>query len=148
MAITVAGNFLLTWEQMLIDGAGESMEAEDNKEMLVLDTYTPNFDTHADRADVTNEVAGTNYTAGGVAVTTTELTIATGTLTFDMADTVYTNVTIASVMAGVYYFNVGTAATDLLLILQDFVTAAGATAADFTIQHAGAGVATYDLTPP
>lgn len=147
MAITAAGNFLLTWEQMLIAGTTESIEAEDNKELLVLDTYTPNFDTHADRADVTNEVAGTNYTAGGVAVTTTELTIATGTLTLDFDDTLYVNVTIANVMAGVYYFNVGSAATDLLLILQDFETAASATAANFTIQHSGTGVATWDLTP-
>lgn len=29
-------------------------------------TYVPNYDTHAFKSDLTNEVTGTNYTAGGV----------------------------------------------------------------------------------
>jgi hypothetical protein len=37
------------------------------KAMLVTSTYTPNKDTHEFRDDVTNEVSGTGYTAGGVA---------------------------------------------------------------------------------
>jgi hypothetical protein len=36
------------------------------KAMLVTSSYTPNKDTHDKRDDVTNEVAGTGYTAGGV----------------------------------------------------------------------------------
>mgnify|MGYP000402675218 CR=1 FL=1 len=36
--------------------------------MLVTSTYTPNKDTHTKRSDVTNEVTGTGYTAGGMAV--------------------------------------------------------------------------------
>jgi hypothetical protein len=139
--------FLLTSEKMKIDTAGQSMEAETHKELLVTDTYTPDFNLHDFRDDITNEVTGTGYTAGGVTVTGTELTIATGTLTFDMVDTVYTTVTISNAMAGIFYFNVGTAATDQLLLLQDFVTAASATAANFTIQHAAGGVATWDETP-
>ncbi len=39
------------------------------KVMLCTATYTPNNDTHAYKSDVTNEVVGTGYTAGGVAVT-------------------------------------------------------------------------------
>lgn len=147
MAVTAAGWFGLTLEKMMIDTAAQSMEAETHKELMTTDTYTPDFTVHDFRADVTNEVAGANYTAGGVTVTTTEITLATGTLTFDMADTVYTNVTVADAMAGVFYFNVGSAATDQLLILQDFVTAASATAANFTIQHSGTGVGTIDFTP-
>jgi hypothetical protein len=37
------------------------------KAMLVTSSYTPNKDTHEFRDDVTNEVSGTGYTAGGVA---------------------------------------------------------------------------------
>jgi hypothetical protein len=37
------------------------------KAMLVTSTYAPNKDTHDFRDDVTNEVTGTGYTAGGVA---------------------------------------------------------------------------------
>ena len=147
MAITAAGLYGLTLEKMFIDTLAQSAEAETHKELLVLDTYTPNYDTHDFRDDVTNEVTGTNYTAGGVAITTTEVTVATGTLTFDAADTVYANVTVSNVMAGVVYFNVGTAATDPLFVLQDFVTAVSATAAAFTIQHSATGIFTLDFTP-
>lgn len=147
MAIGAAGAYALTWEKMFIDTAGQSMEAETHKELLVQDAYTPDYDVHDFRDDITNEVTGTNYTAGGVTVTGTEWTISGGLMTFDMVDTVYSNVTISNAMAGVFYFNVGTAATDQLILLQDFVTAASATAADFTIQHAGGGVATLDHTP-
>ena len=147
MAITASGLYGLTLEKMFIDTLGESLEAEDNKELLVTDTHTPNFDTHDFRDDVTNEVTGTNYSAGGVAVTGTEITLASGVLTFDAADVVYTNVTIANAMAGIFYTNVGSAATDQLVLLQDFVTAASATAADFTIQHAAGGIFTLDYTP-
>jgi hypothetical protein len=43
------------------------------KMLLVTATYSPNKGTHAKRSDVTNEVTGTGYTAGGqtVALTTT-----------------------------------------------------------------------------
>jgi hypothetical protein len=41
------------------------------KAMLVTDVYVPNKDTHLKRSDVTNEVVGTNYTAGGVACAVT-----------------------------------------------------------------------------
>jgi hypothetical protein len=147
MAITSAGMYGLTLEKMLIDTAGQSMEAETHKELLVQDAHTPAFDTHDFRDDVTNEVSGTGYTTGGVTVTATEITLASGVLTFDMADTVYTTVTIVDAMAGIFYFNVGTAATDQLILLQDFVTAASATAANFTIQHAAGGVLTIDYVP-
>jgi len=147
MAITAAGAFALTFEKMFIDTAAQTMEAETHKEMMTNDTYTPNFDTHDFRDDVTNEVSGTGYTAGGVAVTGTEWTIAAGLMTYDASDTVFTTVTISSAMAGIFYFNVGTSATDQLLFLQDFVTAASATAANFTIQHAAGGMLTLDHTP-
>lgn len=147
MAITKAGMFGLTLEKMMIDTAGQSMEAETHKELLVTDTFAPNFTTMDFRDDVTNEVTGTGYTAGGVAVTTTEITLTGDVLTFDAADTVYTTVTISNAMAGIYFFNVGSAATDQLILLQDFVTAASATAANFTIQHSGTGILTISFAP-
>lgn len=41
------------------------------KIMLTTSTHTPNQDTHTTKADVTNEVTGTLYTARGVTVTVT-----------------------------------------------------------------------------
>ena len=147
MSITAAGLFGLSIEKAWLDTLGESLEAEDNKELLCDDSYTPNFDTHDFRNDVTNEVTGTGYTSGGVAVTSTEITLSAGVLKFDAADTVYTTVTVVSAMAGVLYTNVGSSATDQLIVLQDFVTAASATAANFTIQHHANGIFTEDFTP-
>ena len=147
MAITASGLYGLTLEKVFIDTAGQSLEAETHNELMVQDAHAPDFDAHDFRNDVTNEVSGTNYTAGGVNVTSTEITLASGVLTYDAADTVYSNVTITDAMAGIIYFDVGTAATDQLVCLQDFVTAASATAADFTIQHAAAGIFTLDYTP-
>ena len=142
-----AGAYALTFEKMFIDTAGQTMEAETHKQLLVTDTHTPDFDLDDFRLDIDNEITGTNYSQGGVACTGTEWTIATGLMTFDMVDTVYSNVTIATVMGGCFYFNVGAEATDQLILMQDFVTGASATAADFTIQHHTNGVLTLDHTP-
>lgn len=40
------------------------------KVMLATSTYTPNLDTHETKADVTNEVVGTGYVAGGTTLGT------------------------------------------------------------------------------
>jgi hypothetical protein len=147
MAITAAGLFGLTLEKYFIDTGGVSLEGETNKIALVQDGYTPNFDTHDFHADLTNEVSGTNYTAEGVALTGTEITLSSGVLKFDGTDTVYGTVTISDAMAGVLATAVGASATNQLVVLQDFTTAASATAADFTIQHNAAGIFTLDYTP-
>lgn len=49
------------------------------KLMLTTSTYTENLDTHETKADVTNEVSGTGYTAGGN-------TLASKTITYTAAD--------------------------------------------------------------
>lgn len=49
MAITKSGLYGLTLEKMFIDTAAESLEAEDNKELMVTDTEAPNFTTHNSR---------------------------------------------------------------------------------------------------
>lgn len=147
MAITASGLYGLTLEKMLIDTLGESYEAEDNKVLMVTDSYTHNYDTHDFRDDITNEVSGTGYTAGGLALTATEITLASGLLTFDAADLSWGSSTITNAMAAVHYFNVGTAATDPLGFLSDFVTAASTSNGTFTIQWAAGGIFTIDYTP-
>jgi hypothetical protein len=46
-------------------------EVDSFKVMLVTASYAPNKDTHMKRSDLTNEVAGAGYTAGGAAATVT-----------------------------------------------------------------------------
>lgn len=43
--------------------------------MLTTSTYAPNLSTHETKSDVTNEVSGTNYTAGGVALGSKTITV-------------------------------------------------------------------------
>lgn len=150
MAITASGFYLLTEEKARIDTLGQSFEAETHKVLLVLDAYTPAFDTHDFRDDITNEATGTGYAAGGQTVTTTDITIgspAAGQYKLDFADPSWAASTIASAMALVHYYNVGTAATDPLSMLLDFVTAVSTTNGTLLVQIAANGAAYFDVTP-
>src|SRR5262245_9529135 len=44
------------------------------KVLLTTNSYVPNLDTHETKADITNEVTGTNYTAGGNALASKSIT--------------------------------------------------------------------------
>ena len=147
MSITASGLYGRTLEMALIDTLAQSWEAETHKVLMVTDTYTPDFTAHDFRDDVTNEVSGTGYTAGGVALTATEITLAAGLLTFDGADVSWAGSTITNAMAAIHYFNVGTAATDPLGLLSDFVTAASTSNGTFTVQWAAGGLYTVDYSP-
>jgi len=51
------------------------LDTDTIKLMLVTSTYVPNIDTHTKRSDITNEVIGTGYTAGGVTLTNKTVTV-------------------------------------------------------------------------
>jgi hypothetical protein len=55
------------------DEARGNLDFDSNtfKALLVTSAYTPNKDTHTKRSDVTNEITGTGYTAGGANCTVT-----------------------------------------------------------------------------
>jgi hypothetical protein len=148
MAITASGVFGLSLEKMMIDTLGESLEAEDNKITLVSDSATPNFDTMDFWDDlVANEVTGTNWSAGGVSLTGTEVTLSSGVLTFDATDVSVASTTISNAMCSVLRTNVGSNATDQLIMLHDFVTAVSTSNGTFGIQWSGSGLLTLDYTP-
>ncbi len=135
---------------MFIDTLGESLEAEDQVLVLVTDTHAPAFDTDDFHADLDNEISGGNYSSE--AVTSTEITVTTGTLKLDAADTVFDNggsndVTITNAMAAIFHTTVSGTATDQLIGLWDFITAASSTASTFTVQWNASGMVTLDLTP-
>ena len=119
------------------------------KMAMITDTATPNFDTDNFWDDLeANEVSGTGYTANGVALTSTEITLSSGTMTYDAADPSWASSTIANAMAGAFYFDRGGATSaDELVGLLDFVTAASSSGGTFTIQLNAAGIYTLDYTP-
>lgn len=49
--------------------AGNCSTAHSYKAMLVSSSYAENRGTHTKRSDITNEISGTGYTAGGAAIT-------------------------------------------------------------------------------
>lgn len=150
MAITASGLFGLTLEKQFIDTVGLSLESETALSCaLIDDNSTPAFDTHDFWNDLEgDEIAGTGYTAGGATMTSTEVTLSAGTLTYDAADVSWASSTITNAMAGVGYFDRGGATTaDELMFLSDFVTAASSSGGTFTIQWAAGGIFTVDYTP-
>jgi len=61
---------------------------------LLTNTYTPNFDTHDQYVDLTNEVAnGNGYTTGGVTLAGKTVTLGTGLWTWDCNDFSWTSST-------------------------------------------------------
>lgn len=63
----------LIFDSALYDNATGAIDFDTDtfKVMLVTASYSPNKKTHTKRSDLTNEVSGTGYTAGGVAATVT-----------------------------------------------------------------------------
>jgi hypothetical protein len=151
MAVTAAGLYGLTLEKMLNATSlpTNGLESETAvKVLMCTDSETPNFDTHNFRDDIAAEVTGTGYSAGGVVITSTELTLSSGTLTYDAADASWAASTIANAMAGVGYFARGGASSaDELVFLSDFVSAASSSSGTFTIQWSASGIFTIDYTP-
>ena len=103
------------------------------KVMLVTSTYTPNVDTHNDRADVTNQVTGAGYTAGGNTVNVTAtLNTANDRVDIVLPGTTWPTSTITA-RGAVYYLDTGTAGTDLLVCYIDFVTDKSSSSDTFTL---------------
>jgi len=102
--------------------------------MLVTSSYSPDKDTHLDRADVTNEVTGTNYTSAGQSVTVTVGAVDTANDRVDInfADVTWASSTITAAAAVVYKYT-GTAADDLLVAYLDFGGDVSSTSGDFTV---------------
>jgi hypothetical protein len=69
LASRLYGTFLENEKKAAYNLATDSL-----KMALVTSTYSPNFDTHALYSDLTNEVVGTGYTAGGATLAGLSLT--------------------------------------------------------------------------
>ena len=104
------------------------------KVMLVTSAYTPSQDNHDKRDDVTNEVSGTGYTAGGV---TTACTVtqdnANDRVTLSFASVSWATSTITARGAVIYKARGGAASADNLVCYIDFGADVVSTAATFTL---------------
>lgn len=110
--------------------------------MLVTSSYAPNIDTHTKRSDITNEVAGTGYTAGGQALASKTVTAdnTNDRAAFDAADVTWTTATITARGAVLYKSRGGASSVDELVAYYDFGADITSTASDFVIQWGSTGI--------
>lgn len=152
MAVTVSGLFVATWIDILdATQLAVDLSLTTNKWAMFTNSITPDFDASAANAQygagvfATNEVSGTGYTAGGTAVASPTLTGATGTMTYDQADTSWSSSTITSARCALLYSDAlaGNNAVCLVNFGADYSTSNGT----FQITWNASGVFTIDLTP-
>lgn len=118
------------------------------KGMLVKSAYTPDFDAHTRRSDITNEVAGTGYTAGGGTLTGKTVTQdnANDRAVWDATDmiTQWIATTLNGVNAprGIVFYNSrgGAASADELICFFDFGADKPTTAQDFQVLFDAVGI--------
>lgn len=145
MSSGIYGVFL---KDALQNGKAFALNASDTiKFEVVADAYTPNFDTHDEEADITNEVTGTGYTTGGEALASTvcNLTVTTGFVTFDSADISLATTTLTAVR-GIVTFD-DTLAGDPLLHAVTFGADYSTVAGTFAVTVAATGWWRIDYIP-
>ena len=114
------------------------------KVMLVTSAYTPDFGTHDFKADVTNEITGTGYSAGGESLTSVTCTQSGGTITWDADDVTWTSSTLTARGAVVYDDSL---TNDPLICYIDFGSDKSSSSGDFVLSFNASGIFTLDLTP-
>ncbi len=107
--------------------------------MLVTSTYTVSA-SHTKRSDITNEVSGTGYTAGGTAIGSPTVTNVSTNGVFDGNDVSWTTSTITARGAVLYKSRGGASSADELICYLDFGTDKVSTAGTFTISWNASGI--------
>lgn len=100
--------------------SGAANTTHSYKAMLVTSAYAENRGTHSKRSSITNEVSGTGYTAGGVAVTlTASLNTTTHVLTLTIPSVTWASSTITARKLIVYRARGGASSADELVACID-----------------------------
>ena len=117
------------------------LAADTIKVALVTSSYTVDIDAHLDFADITNEISGTGYTAGGATLTTKTVTQddTNNRGVFDADDVTWAVATFTA-RGAVVYQDTGTPATSILMFYIDFAEDKSPSEEDFTITWASTGI--------
>jgi hypothetical protein len=120
------------------------LDTDTLKIMLCTSLYAPNQATDGFKSDVTNEVSGTNYTAGGATLTGQTVTLSSGTVTFDAADVTWlqSGTGFTAARKAVLYKDTGVASTSRLIAYADFGADKGNVSGDLTLQMDASGIIT------
>lgn len=134
-------NVLYTkFKQHLGDGTFD-MDADTFKCALLTSSHTPNAANEV-LADLTNEVTGTGYTAGGATLTNVTWALTDTTVKFDADDPAWTEATITARYAAIYKSGTANSLTNPLVCLLDFGADKGVTGGTFTVNFSSSGIVT------
>jgi hypothetical protein len=124
------GNGLLKVATGAID-----LDTDTFKILLTTSTYTPNQDTHDFRDDVTNEVTGTGYTAGGATLAGVSVTYdaTSNEVRISWTDPTWASSTITARTAVIYKSRGGAATADELVAFCTNDADVSSTAGTFTV---------------
>lgn len=151
MAVTASGLFYLSFRDMLQNDSAIDIIADSTKVALFTNSITPNFDTNSSYSAspyTSNEVSGTGYSAGGVAIANDTITVSSGTLVYDGDDVSWPSATFSSARCALIYDDTITTPTAKpVLVLVNFGADYGVTSGTLTIQWSASGIFTDDLTP-
>jgi hypothetical protein len=125
------GNFLCTSFKKELMTATHNFTAASNVFKLALYTNSATLNAATTAYTSSNEISGTNYAAKGQFITTVTPTTSGTTALTDMADEVFSNVTISSVRGALIYNEAAT--SDPSVCVLDFGADKGASSGDFTI---------------
>ncbi len=129
MASLIYNRAIELWAKGSID-----FDTDTFKVMLTTSSYTENKDTHDFRDDVTNEVTGTGYTAGGnTATVTVTLDTTNDRVDISLGGTTWTTSTITARKAVYYKSRGGASSADELVAVNDFGSDVVSSAGTFTL---------------
>lgn len=113
-----------------VDWVGDTI-----KVALTTSSYSFDQDTHDMFDDVTNEVSGTGYTAGGATLASKTLTYdsPTNKIVLDSADPQWTGATITAIRKAVVYKSTGVSSTSPLIAVHTFAADQAVSSGTFTI---------------
>lgn len=127
-----------SFKRDIMNGAID-LDTDTIKVMLVTSSYTVSA-AHTKRSDITNEVSGTGYTAGGTAIGSPTVTNVSTNGVFDGNDVSWTTSTITARGAVLYKSRGGASSADELVCYLDFGTDKVSTAGTFTISWNASGI--------
>lgn len=109
---------------------------------LCTSTYTPSQTAHEWFSDITNEITGTGYTAGGVTLTTKTVGTSSLVVTLDADDETWSTASFTARYA-IFYKSTGTASTSPLIGYVDMTSDQTVSAGTFTIQNSASGIVQF-----
>lgn len=152
MAVTALGLFVATFVDALdTTQLALDLDLETHKGALYDNTITPDFDASAANAAfgagafASGEVTGTNWATGGVALTGTTFTGASGTAKFDATDVSVASTTLTN--ARCYLLYADALAGNNAIVLVNFGADYSTNNGTFAITWHANGIFTLDLTP-